>query len=123
MVTAVVLGFNGVGAFFFTILATAIANPDFDEPESDSPDALFTSQEVIKDVPLMLRALLIFWSALWMVALMVIRRRQSIERYMVFKPFKLEQDKASSKSSGVFSDEEEEEQNFRREVFEELKAV
>ena len=85
MISGLIIGAFGFGAFLFGFLTTALVNPDNLKPSIPTgggpvtTDTLFPI-EVAKRVPMMLRTCLAFWAALCLVAICTVTRNPAFVR-------------------------------------------
>ena len=74
LVSGLVVGGYGFGAFIFGFVSTHIANPD-----NHKPDPLY-DESVAKTVPHMYRLMLIYWTALGLCAVIGVSRNPTFVR-------------------------------------------
>ena len=78
LVSGLIIGGFGFGAFIFAFVTTAIANPHDEKPAipqdgSGTKNKLF-SRDVAEKVPEMIHICLIFWSMLCILSILTVRR-------------------------------------------------
>lgn len=83
LVSGLVVGGYGFGAFIFGFVSTALANPDDVSPavpkDGSTEDKLFP-RSVADKVPEMFRTCLYFWIALSVIAILLVRRNPEYVR-------------------------------------------
>ena len=83
LVSGLIVGGYGFGAFIFGFISTAIANPDNEKPETpkdgSTEDKLFP-RSVADNVPEMFELCLYFWIALCIIAILTVRRNPEYVR-------------------------------------------
>ena len=85
MLSGLIIGAFGFGAFLFGFLTTALVNPDNLKPSIPTGGGPVTTDnlfpiEVAKRVPMMVRTCLIFWAALALIAICTITRNPAFVR-------------------------------------------
>ena len=74
LMTGLIVGAFGLGAFFFGFITTAIVNPDNEKLNQDEPKPHYYSEAVSNRVPLMFQVCLIIWGALSLIAVICVSR-------------------------------------------------
>lgn len=77
LISGIIVGGYGFGAFIFGFISTAIVNSENEKPQvqkdSGTTDKLFP-RDVADKVPEMFRTCLIFWSLLSLIGIVLVRR-------------------------------------------------
>ena len=77
VVTGIIISGFGFGAFVFSFVCTAIANPNNLKPEEVSPGVFMFTTEVTDNIPRMLRTLGLCWAGLGLLAVILVRKNPS----------------------------------------------
>ena len=79
MISGIILSSYSVGAILWTLLTKAVANPNDESPldkYSETEYFYYPNQDVVKNVPQMLRYLAYIYFGMIVVAVVLIRRRE-----------------------------------------------
>ena len=77
LVTGLTLGGYGFGSFIFARVSTKLVNPDSKNPSIyvEANDVTYYERDVADRVPFMIRSLVYIWSALVLIAIILINRK------------------------------------------------
>ena len=85
LVTGIILGGYGVGAFTFGNISTMLVNPNEENPNiyDTANDVTYYDSHVADRVPFMFRTLVYMWSVVVLLSLFLIRRKEEPTRDVV----------------------------------------
>lgn len=75
LMTGIIIGAYGFGSFGFSLLSTALVNPNGDNPTIEDGNITFYTSDVADRVPFMIRTLVYIWAVLVFIGVLLISRK------------------------------------------------
>ena len=74
MVSGIIIGAFGFGAFIFGFITTHIVNPNNEKPVGDSDDSKYYNNDVAENVPRMFYICVVIWAVLMLIGSALVSR-------------------------------------------------